>query len=135
MVLAAIFMLAGTTYAGEKTNVPAAVREAFQKTYPGAEKLKWDKEDGRFEASFEYKEQEMSVLYNANGTVAETETEIPVTDLPKEAYKYASGKGKVKEAAKIVSADGTVTYEAEVGKSDLIFDDNGNFLQEKTDKE
>lgn len=39
-----------------------------------------------------------------------------------------SGK-KIKEAAKIASADGTLTYEAEIGDFDYIFDANGNFLK------
>ena len=40
---------------------------------------------------------------------------------------------KIKEAAKIVNAAGLVTYEAEVGKDDYIFDSTGNFLRKESD--
>jgi hypothetical protein len=37
---------------------------------------------------------------------------------------------KIKESAKITSAAGIITYEAEVEDKDLIFDGNGKFLKE-----
>jgi hypothetical protein len=46
--------------------------------------------------------------------------------------KNLSGKN-IKEAAKIVDAGGTVTYEAEVQGTDYLFDANGNFIKIETD--
>ena len=44
--------------------------------------------------------------------------------LPKNVISYVAQKkyGTIKEAAKIVKADGSVIYEAEVKKGDLLFD-------------
>ena len=126
----------------DANKVPKAVTDAFAKAYPGVKGVKWDKEKELFEASFDNNKQDMSVLFDANGTVKEVETEIEQKDLPASvknslAKEYADYK--VKEAAKI-SADGVTTYEAEVtqGKKsfDFIFDANGKLLKKvETTKE
>jgi len=49
-------------------------------------------------------------------------------------YVKAHYKGATaKEAAKITKADGTVNYEAEVSKKDVIFDAKGKFIKEEKD--
>ncbi len=118
----------------ENVNVPAAVKQAFQKQYPGT-KAEWDNEDGKYEAGFKYNGHEMSVLYNANGSVEETEMEIPVSQLPAAATSYLTEHkmGKIGEAAKITKANGEVNYEAEVKGKDVIFDAAGKFLKEVKD--
>ena len=118
----------------EHANVPTTVKQAFEKQYPGT-KAKWDNEDGKYEADFKHNGHEMSVLYNANGTVDETEMEIPVTQLPAAAANYVTQHkmGKISEAAKITKANGEVNYEAEVKGKDVIFDAAGKFLKEVKD--
>lgn len=118
----------------ENANVPGAVKQAFEKQYPGT-KAKWDNEDGKYEAGFKHNGHEMSVLYNANGTVDETEMEISVSQLPAAAANYITQHkmGKISEAAKITKANGEVNYEAEVKGKDVIFDAAGKFLKEVKD--
>lgn len=118
----------------EHAIVPAAVKQAFEKQYPGTT-AKWDNEDGKYEAGFKHNGHEMSVLYNANGTVDETEIEIPVSQLPAAATSYVTQHkmGKISEAAKITKANGEVNYEAEVKGKDVIFDAAGKFLKEVKD--
>ena len=130
-------MLFTTTFANaQKTqdkNVPAAVKSAFQKQYPDAKEVKWEKENGNYEAEFEVGETGYSVLIDASGNITETEIEISVDALPANAKEYVSKNHqgqKIKEAAKITDAKGTVTYEAEIKGTDLIFDSNGNFIKE-----
>lgn len=115
----------------EKENVPAVVKRAFEKQYPGT-KVKWDKEDGKYEAGFKYLSHEMSVVYNASGVVEETEIEIPVSQLPAAVTSYIlqHKMGKISESAKITKANGEVHYEAEVKGKDVIFDAAGNLLKE-----
>ena len=113
-----------------KVMVPAAVMQAFEKAHSGV-KAKWDDEDGKYEAGFKQGKQEISVLYNANGSVEETEIEISISELPaiSKAYVVNNKLGKIKEAAKITKANGTVEYEAEVKSGDVLFDSKGNFIQ------
>ncbi len=113
--------------------VPAVVKSALQKDYPNVKKVKWEKEKGNYEAGFEVKENDYSVLIDASGNIIETEVEINIDALPANIKSYITknypGK-KIKEAAKITDNKGVVTYEAEVNDKDLIFDDSGKFLKE-----
>ncbi len=119
----------------EQANVPAVVKQGFTKQFPGAS-AKWEKEDGKYEANFKHMNHEMSAVFEANGSMTESEMEIKASELPagvatyiKEHYKGAS----IKEVAKITKANGEVNYEAEVHGKDLIFDAYGKFLKEMKD--
>ena len=66
------------------TVVPDAVKTAFQKKFPNAKKVKWEKEKtNEYEASFNLDSKEVSVLYLSDGKLIEVETEILDTELPK----------------------------------------------------
>ncbi|MDD4637345.1 MAG: PepSY-like domain-containing protein [Bacteroidales bacterium] len=114
----------------KKTEVPAVVKTAFEKQYPGL-KAEWSEEDGCFEAEFKQNKKEMSAVYDAQGVLQETEEEITVNELPKAVTDYvnANKSGKIKEAAIITKPDGTVNYEAEIKGKDFMFDATGNFIQ------
>lgn len=116
---------------GKRVTVPAAVKNAFAKQYPGSV-AKWEKENGKYEVELKNNGQKMSVLYELNGSVAETEVEIKINELPAAVRSYVKTKymASITEASKITKADGTVNYEAEVKKTDVLFDANGNFLKE-----
>lgn len=116
----------------DASKVPADVKAAFAKQYPGVS-VKWEKEDGKYEAGFKQNGNTMSALYEANGKMTESEMDIKVSDLPASvlAYVKENYKGKkIKEGAKITKSDGTVNYEAEVDDKDVIFDATGKFLKE-----
>lgn len=116
----------------DASKVPTAVKASFAKQYPGTT-AKWEKEEGKYEAGFKHQGHEMSALYEANGTMTESEMEIKASELPVSVMQYVKTNHKgttVKEAAKITKANGEVNYEAEVKGKDLIFDANGKFLKE-----
>jgi hypothetical protein len=120
---------------GKKIAVPVVVKQSFARQYAGAV-ARWEKEDGKYEAEFKDKGLEMSVLYEANGAVAETEIEISVKELPAAAIAYVKTNykdAKIKEASKITKANGTIYYEAEVKGEGLVFDTNGNLIKKEKD--
>lgn len=132
----------GDDEAGEMAaaDVPAAVAEALRRTHPGAADVEWDREDAGYEASFDDGADEVSVVFAADGAVVETETEIhrdvvpvPVQDALARAYPGA----RVTEFARIVSADGTTTYEVEIatetGAADVLFDASGRVVRAEHD--
>ena len=133
IVMSIIFALgAGTITAQQMTKgdeVPVSIKNAFKKDYPQVKKVKWDDEDGKYEAEFKLNNKDRSVTYGKTGMKEETETSLKVTELPKNIISYVAQKnyGKIKEAAKIVKADGSVVYEAEVKSGDLLFNENGSF--------
>ncbi|MFN0175392.1 MAG: PepSY-like domain-containing protein [Saprospiraceae bacterium] len=125
MLFIALFAFAQTAFS-QASKVPETVKMAFAKAYPNADDVEWELEDGNFEVEFEMAEdQEMSVVYDAKGNLLETEVPIPFSELPKAVQEALKGK-KVKETVKITNAKGIVTYEAEVGRKDLLFDEQGN---------
>ena len=128
MLLAVLFAFAQTAFT-QASKVPEAVKMTFAKAYPNADDVEWELEDGNFEVEFEMTDdQEMSVVYDANGIVLETELEIAFSALPQAAQEALKGK-RVKETAKITNAKGVVTYEAEVRRKDLMFDAEGKQIK------
>jgi hypothetical protein len=115
----------------DATKVPASVKKSFTKQFPGATG-KWEMEQGKYEAGFNYQGNIMSALFDPNGSMTESEVAIKESELPPtvNAYLKKHYKGaKIKEAAKITKAAGDINYEAEVNGKDLLFDADGNFLK------
>lgn len=138
IMMSAIALSIGFAACAQKVNekaVPAVVKTAFAKEYPGVV-AKWEKENSKFEVNFKKDGKEMSALYEANGTLTETEASMKVTELPANVLSYVKEhyKGKtIKEASKITKATGIVNYEAEVSGMDVIFDASGKFIKEMKD--
>jgi len=133
-LVAAAAMITSLAWA-QKINekeVPIAVKNALHQKYPDAKDVKWEKENQYIEAEFDVKKADVSVLFDDQGNIIETEQEIEINELPKGVVDYVKShyKQNIKEAAKITDAKGTVTYEAEIKGMDLIFDSNGKFLKE-----
>jgi len=120
----------------KEADVPSAVKTKFTSMYPNAGSTKWEMENGNYEAEFKNNSTETSAIFEPNGNYVQTEVEIPVSSLPAGVSDYVSKTLKsknIKEAAQITSANDTVTYEAEIGNEDYLFDANGNFLRKDTD--
>jgi hypothetical protein len=116
-------------------NLPNDVKTIFAKMFPNQYSVKWELENGNYEAEFLLNKIETSALYSPTGQWLQTETEIKADVLPMAVVEYVSknlaGK-KIKEAAKIIDAKGNLFYEAEVNGKDYIFDSKGNFLRSET---
>ncbi len=117
----------GLSLLAQKTP-PTAVVAAFNKQFTTVKDLDWEREkNGDWEAEFDQNDTEISANFSPDGKWLETETEIKFSDFPAPIQAALKGK-KVKEAAKILRADGTTVYEAEVKRKDLIFDAAGKLL-------
>ncbi|MDB5230927.1 MAG: hypothetical protein JWN76_1732 [Chitinophagaceae bacterium] len=134
-LLLSAFLLCTTAHAQKvKTSaVPAAVRSNFDKKYPDAKKVMWEKEDGNYEANWGGKSNEdHAAMFSPSGNFIEIVQAIPVSELPAgvTAYLKEHYKGKkITEAGRVTDAKGRVTYEAEVNKKDIVFDEHGKFLK------
>jgi uncharacterized membrane protein YkoI len=121
----------------KEAEVPAKVKSAFAKKYPGSKVKEWEKEGADFEAEFDLNKVESSAAFGSDGTFIHQEQEMKVTELPKKALDFCGTSFvgfKLSEATKITTADGKVTYEAELLQQDnreleAIFDDQGNFIK------
>ena len=111
---------------------PVAVKAAFAARFPTATGLKWEKEGADWEANFKVGTVETSAVFAKAGEFKEVEHTVAPTKLPAAVLPYLQKRypgQKIKEAARIEDAAGTVTWEAEVGKKDVIFDADGTFLR------
>lgn len=140
------------TYAGaNKVSLPAAVKAAIEKAYPGAEIEEAEvEEEGLklYEVELEQASgQEVEVTVAPDGTIVEVETEVAVENLPQavaKAITQAGGGAKIKEAGKevtyavvrLVKLDTPrITYEAELIKdgktSEIEVAEDGTVLELK----
>jgi len=119
----------------KESEVPSSVKAAFNKKYHDTH-AKWEKEKDNYEVNFRKDNKSMSAVIDKEGTIIETETGIRIKMLPQNVQSYLKTHyegAKVKEAAKIVKANGDINYEAEVNGKDVIFDDNGKFIKKTRD--
>jgi hypothetical protein len=117
---------------GKSVRPPAVAATAFQNAHPGV-KGTWEKEDMNYEVEFSEHGHKMSCVVDSRGTIIETETGIRLDELPQSVRTYLKrhyANQKIKDAARIQKADGTVQYEAGIGKKDILFDANGTFIRE-----
>jgi uncharacterized membrane protein YkoI len=135
-VLLLVMSLGAGLQAQEKEKHKTPTKEAkagFEKKFPGVKDSKWEAEGTDFEVKFKQGKKEMSAVFTTNGTLKETETVITANELPSLATTYIKqhyAGQKVTETAKIEKADGTVIYEAEINKKDILFDVSGKFIKE-----
>lgn len=86
-------------------------------------------EKADYEVNFELNSKEMSAVFTSTGQFLEKEEEIAMKDLPVKAVAYLKQQyshTKIKEVARITKANGTIEYEAEVNKTDLVFTEGGD---------
>lgn len=115
-------------------DVPQKVKEALSMKFR-VNDVDWEKETENYEAGFEEKGKEISVLISADGSILEIEREIKKKELPAsvQATLVRDFNGYNLREASVIESNGQLTYEAEVKKGkasiDLIFDVRGNLLK------
>ncbi len=86
----------GTTLAQsvKENKVPQPVKTAFAGKYATAKQVKWDKEGGAYEASFELNGQKKSAVFTPGGKQTELEMGITVAQLPETVRTYMKDQKK-----------------------------------------
>lgn len=113
--------------------VPSVIKDSLSKNF-SINDADWNKEGANYEASFEQKGNEISVLFDNGGNIIETEKEIKQDELPPSVHNVIKKEYAVYELEEIarIDANGTITYEVELEKGnesfDLIFDMGGKVL-------
>lgn len=138
IVAAFALALAAPTHAQtlKPAQVPPAAQATFKAKFPTVKTNTWEKEGANLEAGFKMGGKTMSAVITPAGELMETETDMSPAQLPaavraKLASDYKAYK--VTEAATLVSASGTTTYEAEVSKGgkkqDVVFNADGSLAK------
>jgi hypothetical protein len=122
-------------------DVPAQVIKGFKMHFSGVKVKSWEKEkNDLYEAEFLVNKKETSAVFNQEGVLIETETEISIKDLPGAISDYVLRQYaayKISEASQIIAASGLQTFEVELEKGkeefDLLFSTEGNFLRKSVE--
>jgi len=129
--LMTLFLSGLTSFAQPK--VPDAVKTAFNNKFAGASEVKWEKESkSELEANFKINNTDVSANFKLDGTWVETETTIPVSELPAAVSNAVNTKypGAVYgRTEKIEKPGGKILYEVNITvkgkKKELELDPNG----------
>lgn len=107
----------------------------FAKDHPKAKEVEWSQEGENWEVAFEEKGIDMEILYDAEGNILASETEIKMSAAPASVVAYVKKNYAGYQVQELVKKDtkGVVTFEVELKKKseeiDLIFDEAGNFVE------
>lgn len=121
-------------------DVPAAVRESFEKQFPGASKVVWESEENLFEAEFRWQGQDnVEAHYAPDGTWSKTVFPIRFTGLPEKAQVYLKSQDgyEVMEEERIELPGSRPAYEAKLANKLMEwvcqFDADGNLISRTRD--
>ena len=141
MILVVLVSTMAFTACGQKNEVPAKVKTAFNQKFPDATKVEWGRENAKeWEAEFKMDGKNYSANYDNNGNWMETEYRVSEKELPSAvkstlSSKYANSKILVAEISK--TKDGKV-YEILLKtngeKSEIVLTPNGKILKQKEEK-
>ncbi len=112
--------------------VPVAVKNQFGQQFQKSSDVKWDSEEGNYEAEFTENGVSKTVVYDAQGNWIETEIEIETEMLPDGIFAYLDENfpgTEIEGAEKIENQEGEF-YEVEIedtndAEVELIFDTGG----------
>lgn len=115
--------------------VPDVVKTAFNNKFPNASEVKWEKESKtELEANFKMNNTNVSANFKLDGTWVETETTIPVSELPAPVSKAVNTKypgGVYNRSERIEKPGGKVMYEVNIKvngkKKELELNEDGSF--------
>jgi len=128
----------------DDSKVPAPVTSAFSENYPAVKDYSWSKDGEYYAATYTSKDMNYAITYDVTGNLVSTQTGIEQKALPQTAVDYVSMKhpGKnIREASKVTSSSGGITYKAWVDDQVITFDADGKMVstsksgQKNTDAE
>lgn len=141
-ILIAGFLSIGLLSCQEKKNegkseVPEAVKMAFQKKYPGENDPDWKKDDhGYWESHFKQDGEKYRADFNADGTWVETENDIKKKNLPeaiKKVIEEEYSEFEITEVEHVQNAEKGEFYDVEFkqkGKNkDVMFRKDGSIVK------
>lgn len=141
-ILAAFLVTTMFAFTSKDDKAPQKVKESFNKKFPKAKKVKWDKEsDTEWEAEFKMNRTEYSANFLSDGTWQETEHEIKVKEVPQNimsSFKKAFPDYQIEEAEISETTKGLV-YEFAIEKGEtemeIAITTNGKIVKQEVKTE
>ena len=79
-LLTVAFLLTGCKYGIKQ--IPNPVRQSFKALFPGATRVKWDKDFSTYKADFYYEGHEKEAQFDKEGKWMRTKTELIISEVP-----------------------------------------------------
>ena len=111
--------------------VPDPVLHQFSFLYPDATKVSWQLNKANYEADFKNDKKITRAVFQSDGGLVCTTTEIKVCALPRTALGYLlkdDPERKIEAANIHEDREGVITFNAVVDKTDFWFDWRGEYL-------
>ena len=128
-----IGVLIGLISFSSYADIPLAIRAAFKRKFPLAEKVKWESGIGQFAAEFKLEKKTLAALFDDTGNLIETEENIQVEELPiavQESVKLKFPGKKLKDVKKVIRNRNLYIFKMKINGSRLLFDVNGSEIYE-----
>ncbi len=124
------------------SSVPEAVKQSFTKLYPNIVDVKWEMEEGNYEAKFKQNKEKTDLLFDTSGKLIQTETKLSsANDLPAAitaTLKKDFSGYEFEDFEKIITAEGKELYEVEAEMKEkeyeLLFDASGLLVKQTEEK-
>ena len=115
--------------------IPKNLKSQFEKEYPNATEIEWEKENNLFNVEFDIDEKEQEIWYDDSGNIIKTEHELEEADLPeaiRSKIKSSYSAFKIDDI-EMKKENDEVTYEIELRKGwkgkTLMFNESGANIQ------
>lgn len=118
-------------------DVPVNLRDAFNKEYPKATAVEWEKEMDHYKVEFDLDRRDHEIWYSASGSIVKKEQEMKKTELPPSIRAVIQSKyaGYRVDDVEMVWKKKIKTYEVELEKGQdekhIIFDAKAKVLSER----
>lgn len=111
------------------------LKSQFEKEYPNATEIEWEKENNLFNVEFDIDEKEQEIWYDDSGNIIKTEHELEEAELPeaiRSKIKSSYSAFKIDDI-EMKKENDEVTYEIEIRKGwkgkTLMFNESGANIQ------
>jgi hypothetical protein len=137
LIIPALFIIS----CNDAEQPPKAIEEGFNRQYPNAQVVAWEKEDeGEWEVEFTLDGHEQSAVFDQSGKRKVHKSHQELADLPQGVSKRIStalNGYEIEEIERMETDAGEIQYEVEAGIEDeeyeIIFDAEGNELSREED--
>lgn len=138
-ILAIVLFTTGFAKAQDlnSADVPGNLKDTFNKEYPKATDVEWEKEMDNYKVEFDLNRRDHEVWYNASGSMIKKEQEMVETELPQSIRAAIQSKyaGYRVDDVEMVWKNKINTYDVELEKGQdekhVIFDDKAKVLSER----
>jgi len=138
----ALLLISFNSFADDTNQVAAKVKTSFDKSFPDASDVKWNRSGTIYFGTFKVNDQDISVVYNEDGELKSSSRKLSLSRLPLKVLfavqdRY-SGYNISKEVSEVFSNDESgylINVENEKNKLALRVDPLGNItVEDKTKK-